>query len=338
MGQQRGGTPVTGGRTAARRARLAGTAIGVAAIGVATRGARLAGTAIGVAAIGALAGCGGSAGSASGSSTPAAHATASTARAAAAATASGAGAATTSAAAFTPIVEPFDPGHPATSKPAPASCGGQSSTLAIEQCYEARTENADAAIDAVQLARYQSGSQAQRAAIAAGDSAWLSARQPVCAKAFHSGGTIDGIGTAGCLLSESTARLDALKGIAPPEAVLKSTDNTDPSALSWYTTPEGSRIAMTDTQGDSTGGVIIAWVVIGGADGFLVNPAQFSYVDGSFTDQGKVQAPNPAGHRVSPGAEYQFDIDYSHVSADPHAGQDTGGWVYAPGTPVAVWR
>ena len=318
MGQQRGGTPVTGGRTAARRARLAGTAIGVAAIG-------------------ALAGCGGSAGSASGSSTPAAQATASTARAAAAATASGAGAATTSAAAFTPIVEPFDPGHPATSKPAPASCG-QSSTLAIEQCYEARTENADAAIDAVQLARYQSGSQAQRAAIAAGDSAWLSARQPVCAKAFHSGGTIDGIGTAGCLLSESTARLDALKGIAPAEAVLKSTDNTDPSALSWYTTPEGSRIAMTDTQGDSTGGVIIAWVVIGGADGFLVNPAQFSYVDGSFTDQGKVQAPNPAGHRVSPGAEYQFDIDYSHVSADPHAGQDTGGWVYAPGTPVAVWR
>jgi uncharacterized protein YecT (DUF1311 family) len=340
MGQQRGGTLVTSGSVAARGARLAGAAIGVAVIGVAARGARLAGAAIGVAVvIGALAGCGGSAGSASGSSTPAAQATASTARAAAAATASGAGTATASAAAaFTPIVEPFDPGHPATSKPAPATCGGQSSTLAIEQCYEARTENTDAAIDAVQLARYQSGSQAQRAVIAAADIAWLSARQPVCAKAFHSGGTIDGIGTAGCLLSESTARLDALKGMAPPEAVLKSTDNTDPSALSWYTTPEGSRIAMTDTQGDSTGGVIIAWVVIGGADGFLVNPAQFSYVDGSFTDQGKVQAPNPAGHRVSPGAEYQFDIDYSHLSADPHAGQDTGGWVYAPGTPVAVWR
>ena len=48
------------------------------------------------------------------------------------------------------------------------------------------------------------------------------------------------------------------------------------SALSWYTTPEGSRIAMVDTQGDSTGGVIIAWVIISGAKGFLVNPAQFS--------------------------------------------------------------
>jgi hypothetical protein len=75
--------------------------------------------------------------------------------------------------------------------------------------------------------------------------------------------------------------------------VLKTTDSTDPSALAWYTTPQGSRIAMIDTQGDTTGGVIIAWVVIGGADGFLVNPAQFTYVDKSFTDHGKAQAPSP---------------------------------------------
>jgi uncharacterized protein YecT (DUF1311 family) len=209
-------------------------------------------------------------------------------------------------------------------------------TLAIEQCYEARTENADAAIDAAQMASYQSGQATQKAAILADDSAWLAARQPVCAKAFHSGGTIDGINTAGCLLAESTARLDAVKGTTPPESKLKSTDNTDPSALSWYTTPEGSRIAMADTQGDSTGGVIIAWVIIGGAKGFLVNPAQFSYVDGSFTDPGKVQAPNPSGHQVQPEAEYQFSIDYSRLSADP--GHGHGGWVYAPGTPVAIWR
>jgi uncharacterized protein YecT (DUF1311 family) len=287
---------------------------------------------ISAAVIAGLAGCG--------SSAPAASATA--AASSAAATPPGTAAATTSAsaaaAAFTPIVEPFDPGHPARTKPAPASCGGQSSTLAIEQCYEARTEDADTAIDAVQLARYESGSPSQRAAINAGDSAWLAARQPVCAKAFHSGGTVDGINAAGCLLAESTARLDALKGITPAEAVLKSTDSTDPGALSWYTTPEGSRIAMIDTQGDTTGGVIISWVVIGGANGFGVNPAQFSYVDRSFTDPGKVQAPDPSGHRVSAGAEYQFGIDYSHLSADPYSGKRTGGWVYAPGAPVAVWR
>jgi len=320
MGQQRGGSTVTGRRIMASRTGLAGAAV------------------LGAAVIAGLAGCGSSAGSASGSSTPAASATASSA----AATPSGTAAATTSASAaaavFTPIVEPFDPGHPARTKPAPASCDGLSSTLAIEQCYEARTENADTAIDAAQLARYRSGSPSQRTAINAGDSAWLAARQPVCAKAFHSGGSVDGINAAGCLLAESTARLDALKGITPAEAVLKSTDNTDPGALSWYTTPEGSRIAMIDTQGDTTGGVIISWVVIGGANGFVVNPAQFTYVDRSFTDPGKVEAPDPSGHRVPAGAEYQFGIDYSHLSADPYSRKSTGGWVYAPGTPVAVWR
>jgi hypothetical protein len=40
---------------------------------------------------------------------------------------------------------------------------------------------------------------------------------------------------------------------------------------------------------------------------------------------------------VAPGTEYQFSIDYSRLSADPNAGKG-GGWVYAPGTPAAVWR
>jgi len=93
---------------------------------------------------------------------------------------------------------------------------------------------------------------------------------------------------------------------------------------------------MIDTQGDATGGAVIAWVIIAGADGFAVNPAQFSYRDGAFTDAGTVQGPDARGHRVAPGTEYQFSIDYGHLSAAPHG--DTGGWVYAPGTPAAVWR
>ena len=317
MGQQRAGRPnlrTTGGR-GARAARMAGAAVISAAV------------------IGVLTGCSTSSGSDVATSPPSALVTS------AAASAAGSPAASASAAAaFTPIVEPFDPGHPARTRPAPASCAGQPTTLAIEQCYEAKIESADARIDAVQLARYQSAPQPGRVAITAGDSAWLSARQPVCARAFNGGGTIDEIDTADCLLAESTARLDSVRAITPPEAVLKSTDSTDPGALSWYTTPEGSRIAMIDTQGDSSGGVIIAWVIIGGAQGFLVNPAQFTYVDGSFTDAGKVQAPSPSGHRVSPGTEYQFDVDYRHLSADPDASKGTGGWVYAPGRPVAVWR
>ena len=148
---------------------------------------------------------------------------------------------------------------------------------------------------------------------------------------------MDGINIGACLLQESAARLGAVKGIAPPEATLKSTDSPDPGALSWYTTPEGSRIAELDTQGDQSGGGIIAWIIIGGADGFVVNPAQFYFSDGSFTDPGVVQPPDPAYHRVGAGQEYQFLIDYSHLSAAP-TGNSAVGFVYAPGMPVAIWQ
>ena len=242
-----------------------------------------------------------------------------------------------SASLFPPIVEPFDPGHPARTESAPASCGGQTSTIAIEQCYDTRTENVDAAIDAAQSASYSSAPASGKAAILAQDKAWLAARQPVCAVAFNTGGTIDGISAAICLLDESNARLDAVKGINSPEAKLKATDSQDPNQMSWYTTPEGSRITMTDTQGDETGGVIIAWTVIGGADGFVVNPKQFYFLDGSFTDPGIVGSPNPTYHRVAPGKEFQFGIDYSTLPKDPNKTLTGSVYVYAPGSPVAAW-
>jgi uncharacterized protein YecT (DUF1311 family) len=281
-----------------------------------------------VTAIGLLAGCHGSSASVAGNT---------------AAPASTAGTATaiptsSSTIAFVPVTEPFDPGHPARSMSAPANCGAQDTTLAMEQCFENKAETADASIDTMRQASFAHASAAQQAAINTEDSAWLAARKTVCAKAYQTGGTIDGINIASCLLDESTARFDALKGITPPEAALKSTDSTNLSDLSWYTTPEGSRIGMIDTQGDTSGGVIIAWVVIAGAHGFTVNPAQFSYRDGSFTDTGKIQGADPSGHQVAPGTEYQFSVDYSHLSADPNGSKGSGGWVYAPGTPVAIWR
>jgi uncharacterized protein YecT (DUF1311 family) len=281
---------------------------------------------------GILAGCGssaspaGSAATGSAATSPAAKASGSTGTAS-----------VSSAGSFTPIVEPFDHGHPARTGSAPASCDGETSTIAIEQCYDTRTENVDVAIDAVQSARYASASPSGKAAILAQDSAWLAARQPVCAVAFNTGGTIDGISAAICLLDESNARLDAAKGITPPEAKLKATDSQDPNEMSWYTTPEGSRITMTDTQGDETGGVIIGWTVIGGADGFVVNPKQFYFLDGSFTDPGIVGSPNPTYHRVAPGKEFQFGIDYSKLSQDPDKTLTGSVYVYAPGSPVAAW-
>ena len=106
-------------------------------------------------------------------------------------------------------------------------------------------------------------------------------------------------------------------GVTAPVARLKGTDSTDPNQLAWYTTPEGSRIAEINTQGDQTGGAIIEWVIVGGADGFVVNPGQFYFQDGSFTDPGIAEPPNPAYHRVPTGQEYQFSIDYSPCPRTP---------------------
>jgi len=297
-------------------------------------GTRLAVLTMSALAVGVLAGCSGSSSSSSG-----AGATQIASAAGSASSTPTASASSTAAAAFGPIVEPFDAGHPARAITTPASCGSLGTTVAIEKCYEDKAETYDAQIDLVQQGRYQSGSAAQQTAIGDDDTAWLEARQTVCARAYQAGGTIDGIDIAGCLLDESTARLLGLRGTIPPEALLKSTDSTSLSDVAWYTTPEGSRIGLIDTQGDSTGGVIIAWVVIAGADGFVINPAQFFYSDGAFTDKGVLQPPATAtGYRVGPGIQYQFTVDYSQLSSDPNAAKGSGGFVYAPGNPVARWR
>lgn len=298
------------------------------------RGRRVVRAAILVLLAGLAAGCSSSSSSTSSIAVPVDTAASSPAVSAATGTASASGA----AASFVPIVEPFDPGHPARYRSAPATCGGQSSTVAIEQCYETRTENADAAIDAVQLSRFELASASERTVIQDGDAAWLSARQPVCAAAFHSGGTIDGIEAAACLLDESTARLASVQGTNVPVARLKSTDSPSSTDIAWYTTPEGSRIGMQATQGDESGGAFVAWTIIGGADGFVVNPQQFPFRDGSFTRPGTTQSPNPAGHRVAPGAVYVFSLDYKHLSADPNSAKGAGTYDYAPGgTPLAIW-
>jgi uncharacterized protein YecT (DUF1311 family) len=240
--------------------------------------------------------------------------------------------------AFVPIVELFDPGHPARAKKNPGNCERQQTTIGLEFCFDTKTENTDAAIDAAQLARFDRSGTAQREAINAQDRAWFAARLKVCEAVYDSGGTIDGVNIGSCQLDESTARLYAVTGKAAPLARLPQTDMDALSQLAYFTTAGGARIAMIDTQGDRTGGEVVAWVIIAGYQGFTVNPAQFVYKDGSFTDAGVVQRPNPRGHHVKPGAVYQFSIDYSTISHDPHAGKGGGGFRYAPGgKELAVW-
>ena len=123
--------------------------------------------------------------------------------------------------------------------------------------------------------------------------------------------------------------------------MLKVTDNTDPSGAVLVHDAGGlSRIAMVDTQGDNSGGAIIAWVIIGGADGFVINPDWVYFSDGSFVDHGVIQPPSPTlppgGTRdefSSPGS-----TAYTHLSADPNASMGNGGYVYVPGPLIAIWR
>jgi len=248
-------------------------------------------------------------------------------------------AASAGAVAFVPIVEPFDPGHPARTQPNPGNCYAMESTVDMEECFAIKIENTDARIDAAQLVRFRRSGTAGRVAINTQDREWLAARGRVCTVAYHTGGTIDLINIASCQLAESTARRYSVTGTTAPKAILPQTDSVDLSGLAYYTAPGGTRIAEIDTQGDQTGsGEVVAWVIIGGYRGFTVHPAQFAYRDGSFTDAGIIEPPDPRGHRVAPGAVYQFTLDYSMISHDPHVSRGTGTYVYAPGgRVVAEW-
>jgi hypothetical protein len=72
---------------------------------------------------------------------------------------------------------------------------------------------------------------------------------------------------------------------------------------------------------------VISWVIVGGAQGFVINPKQFFFQDGSFTDPGIIEGTNPTYHKVPAGVMYQFGIDFSKLSSDPNAAQGSGGSV-----------
>src|SRR5881227_3972923 len=70
----------------------------------------------------------------------------------AASSSAAAGGTASAAASFVGIVEPFDPGHPARTEAAPARCGGQSTSIETERCYQTKAENVDTQIDVAQFA------------------------------------------------------------------------------------------------------------------------------------------------------------------------------------------
>ena len=241
---------------------------------------------------------------------------------------------------FQPIREVWAGGAAATAQDATAACRGAVSTLAMETCAEARTENLDVQIDAFRERAFRSARTAgAKAAINRDDAAWLANRIPVCrAGLAGAGGTIVGVVVATCEQDVSGARLAALAGRTVATAQLTATDQVDPAATQFVTAATGTRIGAIDTQGDQTGGVVIAWVVDGGYHGAVVDPSAFTYRDGTFVDRGVVVG-HVAGHVVAPGRQYVFDIDYSRLAMDPHRRSGAGRFEYVSGGEVvAAWR
>ncbi|MGH2871045.1 MAG: hypothetical protein ACRDL5_01110 [Solirubrobacteraceae bacterium] len=243
--------------------------------------------------------------------------------------------------AFRSIREVWDDNRVARHRDAAAACQGDRSTLAIMTCDEYRTENVDVEIDALRAGAFRLARTASaRNAINRDDEAWLANRIPLCEAGYpaHGGGTIVEILEASCETAVSSSRLDAIRGRTVPTAELLATDNIDPEATQYATAATGTRIGALDTQGDDTGGVVIAWIVIGGYRGFVVDPASFAYVDGSFVDPGVVYG-HPAGHRVAAGRKYVFSVDYSRLSDDPNERGRRGRFEYRLGADVVgAWR
>ena len=242
---------------------------------------------------------------------------------------------------FVPIHEVFDGNRVARTRPAAAACKTAVTTLQLVTCNEFKAENVDVQINAVRAKQFAAaGTAAARGAINADDAAWLPNRAIVCRVSYPSqgGGTIGEIIVSGCLTKISQARLDFVQSLPVPTAHLVATDDPDPHATEYATTGTSSLIGAIDTQGDETGGVVIAWVVIAGYKGFTVSPGSFTFVDGAFTDKGLV-ADHPGGHHVAPGHEYVFDIDYSTLPKDPHVAKGTGRFEFrSAGHLVGTWK
>jgi uncharacterized protein YecT (DUF1311 family) len=104
---------------------------------------------------------------------------------------------------YVKIAEPF-------SAPGPR-CTHTDTTLSISACLLVRVVRVDHTVDALQKDRFDRARTTKtKKARLADDAKWLKARGTTCAAAGDSGGTIDQITTAQCLLDNSKQRANSL--------------------------------------------------------------------------------------------------------------------------------
>ena len=101
---------------------------------------------------------------------------------------------------YVKIVEPFS---------TPGRCKADGNTLEMTACLLKQVQAADQRVDSLQRKRFEQADPGDRADLLADDAKWLKQRVTTCS-ANRTGGTIDQINAADCLLTAGQTRAKAL--------------------------------------------------------------------------------------------------------------------------------
>jgi uncharacterized protein YecT (DUF1311 family) len=106
---------------------------------------------------------------------------------------------------YRPVAEPFSP---------PGTCNSNGSTLEMTACVLEQVVDVDSSVDQLQLDRFELAPASKQAALLADDAKWSKHRSATCNATATSGGTLDQLTVAQCLLKVGQARVKALKKAA----------------------------------------------------------------------------------------------------------------------------
>jgi uncharacterized protein YecT (DUF1311 family) len=103
------------------------------------------------------------------------------------------------------MVEPFSP---------PGTCDQNGTTLEISNCALEQVIDVDSTVNSLQQRRFEETPAAQQAGVLAEYARWLSGRTTKCRAKANTGGTVDAITAAQCLLRSSQDRVETLNDVS----------------------------------------------------------------------------------------------------------------------------
>jgi uncharacterized protein YecT (DUF1311 family) len=103
---------------------------------------------------------------------------------------------------YQPVAEPFS---------APGTCNENGNTQEMTACILEQVVDVDSTVDSLQVQRFELAPASKQAAILAEYAAWLKNRSTTCNAKAKTGGSIDQLTVARCLLQASQDRVETLK-------------------------------------------------------------------------------------------------------------------------------